>query len=178
MVKEKYQMDNIVIIHLLWTEYEWDEDKIYSDFNSKSDYGIYQIYGDHPVYGENALLYIGKAKEQTYSVRLNQHDFLSDSHISKFSKLCLSSFCKTEDVNSKKKWRNYIDLAEKLLINAHFPAYNQHDVHGVLKTEDFKDELLILNWNERGKLLPEVSSLRYSYYYWNGKIDGGHIFKR
>ena len=41
--------------------------------NDKIDYGIYQIYGRHPVYGNEVLLYIGKASERTFSVRLGEH---------------------------------------------------------------------------------------------------------
>ena len=160
-------MKNMDIVHLMWVEYEWNDD-IFNQFNSKNDYGIYQIYGDHPVYGENVLLYIGKARYQTYSVRLNQHDDFDESHISKFRKLHLSYFCKTEDVNYN-NWGEYIDLVEKLLINAHFPAYNSQEIKGPIGNETFKKEMLILNWNERGKLLPEVSSLRYSYHFYDQK---------
>ena len=161
-------MKKMEVIHLIWREYDWNVETIYSDFNTKKDYGIYQIYGDHPVYGENTLLYIGKARYQTYSVRLAQHNDLIESHIPVFRKLYLSYFCNTEDVNSE-NWGDCIDLAEKLLINAHFPAYNSQDVKRPIDKEYFKKELLILNWDERGKLLPEVSSLRYSYHFWNDK---------
>jgi hypothetical protein len=40
----------------------------------------------------------------------------------------------------------------------------------VIKKETFETELLVLNWNERRKLLPEVSSLRYSDYYWDAQF--------
>jgi hypothetical protein len=170
-------MKNIEIIHLLWEEYEWNEDIIYDNFNSKKDHGIYQIYGDHPVYGENVLLYIGKARYQTYSVRLNQHNDFNESHISKFRKLYLSYFCNSEDVNDN-NWGEYIDLAEKLLINAHFPAYNSQEIKGPINNDLINKDVLILNWNERGKLLPEISSLRYSYYYWDKKnLDHDKILK-
>jgi len=159
-------MKDMKIIHLVWREFEWDE-SIYTEFNTKKDYGIYQIYGDHPVYGENTLLYIGKTREQTYSLRLSQHNELNECHISKFRKLHLSYFCITEDVN-RNNWGDYIDLSEKLLINAHFPAYNLQEIKSPLK-KVFKKNILILNWEERGKLLPEVSSLRYSYHYFNKK---------
>jgi len=170
-------MKDIEVIHLIWREYEWNDEIIYSEFNSKKDYGIYQIYGDHPVYGENTLLYIGKAKEQTYSVRLRQHNDLFESHIPVFRKLCLSYFCNTEDVNYE-NWKGHIDSSEKLLINAHFPAYNSQEVKRPIDKDYFKKELLIINWDERGKLLPEVSSLRYSYYYWDDKnIDYDKVLK-
>ena len=165
------------IIHLMWVEREWNEDE-FNNYNSKEDYGIYQVYGDHPVYGENTLLYIGKAKGKTYSERLkNRNDFV-DCHISKFRKLYLSYFCETKDVKHN-KWEEYIDLAEKLLINAHFPAYNSKEIKGAMLEDVFKKEILILNWNERGKLLPEVSSLRYSYYFYDEtKLNFDKLLKK
>ena len=167
------------IIHLTWNEHEWNEDEILNNFNSNEDYGIYQIYGDHPVYGDNTLLYIGKAQDQRYSTRLKQHldgDFLY-THISTFRKIHLSYICVTEDVD-KNKWKNYIGLVEKLLINAHFPAYNSQDIKNIIKKNEFKNNVLVLNWDYRGKLLPEVSSLRYSDYYWNKRnLNTEKIFK-
>ena len=54
--------------------------------NEVSDYGVYQVYGAHPVYGSNVLLYIGKADEQTFGVRLKQEDWIynQDSQRVKF----------------------------------------------------------------------------------------------
>src|SRR5262245_54679337 len=37
------------------------------------DYGLYQIYAHHLVFGAGALVYIGKAQEQTFAVRFAQH---------------------------------------------------------------------------------------------------------
>jgi hypothetical protein len=171
-------MKNMEIIHLNWKEYEWDDEKICNDFNSEKDYGIYQIYGDHPIYGENVLLYIGKARDQRYSTRLRQHydDLFTESHISKFRKFNLSYFNESEDVNYD-KWGYYIDLVEEILINAHLPACNSQGIRRPMNNEQFKKEILILNWEERGKLLPEVSSLRYSYYFWNKKIGLDYVLK-
>jgi len=164
-------MKEVEIIHLVWKEYEWDE-SIFNKFNGKEDYGIYQIYGDHPIYGQNTLLYIGKANENPYSQRLYEHsgsDF-DVTHISKFRKLHLSYFCENDDIN-KNNWKDKIDLVEKLLINSHSPAYNSQDIKNVLAKEIFEKELLVLNWGERGKLLPEVSSLKTSRYYWDTDPD-------
>jgi hypothetical protein len=162
-------MENLVIIHLNWVEYEWN-DKIYEELDTEKDFGIYQVYGGHPVYGQDTLLYIGKAQDQTYSKRLKQHDDFIDTNIKNFSKINVSYFSKTDDVEYK-NWGFYIGLVEKLLINSHIPAYNSQDVKGVLSKDDFKNNLLVLNWGDRGELLPEVSSLRYSYYYWDNKLE-------
>ena len=158
-------MKNIEIVNLHWIEKDWDHTEVFTKYNDKGDYGIYQIYGDHPVYGENALLYIGKAKDQTYSTRLNQHDDLLDyAPISCFRKLHLSYFLESEDV-SYDKWGEYIDFVETLLINSHLPAYNSKNIKKPTNKLPFGNEVIILNWEERGKLLPEVSSIRYSYKY-------------
>ena len=84
------------------------------------------------------------------------------THISKFRKLHLSYFCENN-------WESKLDLVEKLLINSHFPAYNCDYTKKVLANEEFEKQLLVLNWFERGKLLPEVSSLRTSDYYCKDK---------
>ena len=49
---------------------------------ANTDYGVYQLYGAHFVYGDDVLRYIGKAAEQTFGVRLQQHvqDWLADEH--------------------------------------------------------------------------------------------------
>ena len=166
-------MKNMEIIHLNWEEYDWNDG--FEQFNEKKHYGIYQVYGDHPVYGENALLYIGKAREQTYSARLSQHDDFIYTHLSTFRRLHLSYFLKSDDINYD-NWGESIDLVEKVLINSHCPAYNAQDVKGILDDKTIGKDVLILNWGARGKLLPEVSSLRYSYYYWN-KVDIDKVLK-
>jgi hypothetical protein len=69
--------------------------------------------------------------------------------------------------------RKYIKHVEKLLINSHFPAYNSQGVSGIppFNVEEdkvkFEYHLLILNWDDRGRLLAEVSTFRYTDYYAN-----------
>ena len=152
-------------IHLYWEKHEWKED-IFKNFNSsRKDVGIYQIYGYHPIYGEDTLLYIGQTK-QTYSARLKQHD-KEDTSRPAYKRVHLSFFHATNDIKFS-RWKNYyIDKVEKLLINAHFPALNSNLVKGVLPPNEFDDGVLILNWDDHGKLLPEVSSFRYSYDSWS-----------
>ena len=153
------------IIHLNWEKHIWN-DEIFDKFNSRKDIGIYQIYGYHPVYGEDTLLYIGQTQKQTYSVRLKQHN-KEDTSRPEYKRIHLSYFQATKDINFT-KWKNYyIDKVERLLINAHFPALNKNFVKGVLKPKEHKDGMIILNWYDYGKLLPEVSSLRYSYDSWS-----------
>lgn len=76
-------------------------------------------------------------------------------------------------------WNAMIDIAEKLLIRAHSPALNKQGTTGLFlddelkrgeKTNSSKEKMvqhyLILNWGEYGSLLPEVSTLRNSYRFW------------
>jgi hypothetical protein len=149
------------IYHLNWKEYDWDA-SICTNYNSNKDYGIYQVYGDHPVYGNNTLLYIGKARDQTYSARMRGHTDFDASQVSKFTKLHLSYFCKIDDI-SEANWGDAIDLVEKVFIKTHFPALNSQDVMKFLETG--APNVLIYNWGARGRLLSEVSTLRCSEFY-------------
>ena len=45
------------------------------ELNDDFDYGVYQVYGSHPIYGSDVLLYIGKASQQTFSVRIKQEQW-------------------------------------------------------------------------------------------------------
>ena len=38
-----------------------------------NDYGLYQIYGTHILSRKDTLLYVGKATQQTFSARFQQH---------------------------------------------------------------------------------------------------------
>lgn len=155
-------MTNFQMYHLYWKAYDWDINAINTAYNSNRDYGIYQVYGDHPVYGADTLLYIGKAKDQTYSTRMKGHTDFDASQASKFTKLHLSYFCKADDL-SETNWGDAIDVVELALIKAHMPALNSQQVMGFL--EAGAPNILIYNWGERGRLLPEVSTLRCSELY-------------
>ncbi|MDO8730855.1 MAG: hypothetical protein Q7J69_06715, partial [Candidatus Omnitrophota bacterium] len=41
--------------------------------NEENDYGLYQIYGRHIIFGLGALLYLGRARDQTFGGRFRQH---------------------------------------------------------------------------------------------------------
>jgi hypothetical protein len=146
---------------LFWKEHEWAP-SVNTDFNSKKDYGIYQVYGDHPVYGRDTLLYIGQAKGQTYSQRMKGHTDFDSSQASKFTRFSLSYFCKVDDL-CEENWGDAIDIVEQALIKSHFPALNARDVKGFFDAA--VPNILIYNWGERGSLLPEVSTLRCSEFY-------------
>ena len=59
-----------------------------------------------------------------------------------------------------------IDIAEQLLIKSHTPAMNKQHISGLFTDKINEEDFLIINWNDYGKLLPEVSTLRMSYRYW------------
>jgi hypothetical protein len=130
------------------------------DFNdADSDYGIYQIYGHHPVYGR-ALAYIGKAREQTFAVRVPQHKWGSGSEndpnqIEVYVGRLVGT---TPDLET---WRHQIDLAEKLLIHSHAPAYNTKHIYEAPSASDCA-HVRILNWAACRSLAREVSGLMWT----------------
>jgi len=156
-------MFDFKVFHLFWKEFKWDKD-VFTKYTTDKDFGVYQVYGNHPVYGEDILLYIGKAQAQTYSTRLNGHTDFDASQVSKFTRLHLSYFCRADDL-TEKNWGEAIDIVEKVLIKAHMPALNGTDVKKFLDASI--PNILIFNWGDRGLLLPEVSTLRYSEFYQN-----------
>jgi hypothetical protein len=155
--------------HIVWEKIIWEDFK-YEDFKKKDDKGIYQLYGTHQVYGLNSLLYIGKTDKQTFGERIEQHlddsDFIYN-HFPEYSFFCLGRLQKTEDV-SLKKYSEIIGSIEKLLINAHCPAFNSKDVKGLYKNDKKGkvNDFIIINWENYGQLLPEVSTLKFSDKYW------------
>lgn len=155
-----------LIFHIDWTRVPWEEWDQEKSANGDADYGVYQVYGDHPVYGPDVLLYIGMAQIRTFVVRLSETDHADfiDTHLTRFTALHLGRFIDCDDINQD-NWGDAIAYAERLLINSHTPAYNYVHVKGV--PEWTGPHIRVLNWGERGTLLPEVSSRRFSNHYWD-----------
>lgn len=132
--------------------------------NSPTDYGLYQYYGDHPVYGNGVLLYVGKASKQSFGRRLSQHNW--HQWVSSPVELYVGRLCGESaiDVN---EWERRIDLAERLIVFSHRPAFNAANLNriGAPPGEDVR----VLNWGRRKSLLPEVSLSR-----WEGGWTLGH----
>lgn len=130
--------------------------------NDSHDYGIYQIYGKHIVYGKDVLLYIGKADRQTIGKRISQENWWNtndSNHLKIYAGRIAGEHTPEEDT-----WSKEIDLAEKLLINVHKPAYNSKSLTSI---PDFElQDIHILNWGDHRDLLPEISGLR-----WTSKLD-------
>ena len=64
-------INNVKLIEIEW-EGPFTMEEI-SNKNKSDDFGIYMAYGQHRIYGENVLLYVGKAEQQKFSVRILQH---------------------------------------------------------------------------------------------------------
>ena len=131
--------------------------KLLSDENK--DFGIYQVYGCHPIYGNDVLLYIGKAVEQTFAVRLSQEGWAYNEDSKNIKFYVGRLFSKTQP-SSIDEWNTMIDKAESMLIYAHEPARNSANILNITKNksklEKFKN-LRILNYDNYRSLMPEVS---------------------
>ncbi|WP_078543530.1 hypothetical protein [Litchfieldia alkalitelluris] len=143
-------------------EIEWKGPYLLSEIaqikDSEIDYGLYQIYGRHPVYGSNVLLYIGKADRQTIGKRVSQEawdDTNDSSSIKIYVGRLIGSNTPEEIV-----WSEEIDLAERMLINVHKPAYNSKSIARLPDAE--LQNVHILNWGDHCSLLPEVSGFRWT----------------
>ena len=130
--------------------------------NEETDYGIYQIYGKHPVYGNDVLLYIGKADCQTLGKRISQEDWLNTND-SNNTKIYVGRLHGPQNPTNE-IWSTEIDLAERLLIYVHKPAYNSRSISSLPDLE--LQSIHILNWGHYRDLLPELSGLR-----WTSKLD-------
>ena len=162
------------IIHI-----DWEGPFLFDDLsdlkNEDIDYGVYQIYGGHPVYGSNVLIYIGKAVNQTFGVRIAQEgwEYNSDRENVEIYVGRLSGV----ETPETKVWDLQISLAEELLIYAHKPAYNAQSIKSARKKD--LDSVRVFNWVAHRDLMPEVSGMRwkpkkelndYKYYGTNEKI--------
>lgn len=154
-------MENIRVYHLWWEKKRYED---YEELNGENHRGLYQIYADHPVYGRNCLIYIGQTQEQTFAQRLNKHNDFIDTHFKNFG-LYIGMLIERDDI-VKTKYKEIIDEIEMLLINAHCPAYNSNEIKNIVNNNEYSNTI-VLNWNDYGSLLPEVSGLRFSSKYWD-----------
>ncbi|MCD8503250.1 MAG: hypothetical protein LRY71_18335 [Bacillaceae bacterium] len=130
--------------------------------NEEFDYGVYQIYGKHLTYGSDVLLYIGKADFQTLGKRISQENWLNTND-SNNTKIYVGRLYGPE-IPSEEQWSKEIDLAERLLVYSHKPAYNSRSISSLPDTE--LQDIHILNWGHHRDLQPEISGLR-----WTSKLD-------
>lgn len=164
-------MINIKVINITWEKILFNQDEI-NKHNNTIDAGLYQIYGQHPAYGKDALLYIGQASN--FASRLNNRsEFIESCSIP--TSIRLGRITNSTDPNHSsntpidKKWE-IINIAEKILIKSHTPAFNKQENSGLFSPElkEFKGQhYIILNWEDYGDLLPEISTLKFSYCFWS-----------
>lgn len=150
--------------HLIQIEWEgpYHLTNLASLTNENFDYGLYQIYGKHPIYGSDVLLYIGKADYQTLGKRISQEgwfDTNDSNNVKIYVGRLYGPFIPTEE-----QWSKEIDLAERLLIYSHKPAYNSRSISSLPDSE--LQDIHILNWGQHRDVLPEISGLR-----WTNKLD-------
>jgi hypothetical protein len=167
---------NVIVVH-------WDEKIPYNKqnvlaLNKPHDYGIYAIYGEHYAYGKEALLYIGMAQERKFCERMNDgdrvyYDFEESTIVPTYMRL--GFICKPEDGKAinimgmedyENNWKSNIAIVEKILIATHTPALNRR-LSNKLADQKFNEDYLIINKGDFGSLLPEVSTIRNSYKYYD-----------
>lgn len=122
----------------------------------KESFGIYQYSGTHLSYGSNALLYIGKACDQSFSKRIDDHvhhEWSATPIQIFFGKIA------NQEKLTNDQWREYVGLAEELIIYSHSPAWNSQCIKSI--NFDKFDGVHIFNWGHLNKLLPEVSYERW-----------------
>ena len=170
-------MGNVKILHIYWEKHRFDESIDDTEkLNGSTHFGLYQVYGEHPVYGRDVLLYIGKTKGQTFAQRFkNKHDYDFIESMLKAKELYIGRFYEFGDCN-KGNWNENIDIAEKILIKAHCPAYNAQDIKYLLPKPEAEEIVIILNWGDYGDLLPEISNIRISYI--EDEIDKKELMKQ
>lgn len=149
-------------LHLQWVgPYDYASATMMRD--SKTDFGIYQVYGTHPIYGSDALLYVGKASEQTFGTRLSQHDWIAHNQDSSRIQIYLGRLHTYADTPVFEEWSRQISIVERLLIFAHTPAGNSSGLN--VSLDDDVQAVHVLNWGQFRDLMPEVSGVRYSARY-------------
>lgn len=125
--------------------------------NQPHDYGIYQIYGPHPTYCTVELLYIGLAAKQTFGVRIPNHKWIEYTRDSSQVSIYVGRLMGEETPNND-LWERQIELAESLLIYAHYPTYNSQKDSAISQPEF--GELRVFNLGRHRDLLPEISGAR------------------
>jgi hypothetical protein len=128
-----------------------------------TDYGVYQIYGGHPVYGSSAILYIGRAVDQRFGVRIQQEEAWAYNRDAQRVEVYVGRLS-GQNALDYGDWDNDIILAERLLIYAHLPPYNRQADLAARESE--LQSVHVLNWGCHRDLLPEVSGAR-----WTSRFD-------
>jgi hypothetical protein len=147
------------IIHI-----EWEGPLALADLGKLSaprDRGLYQIYGHHPVYGACTLLYIGQTWK-TFAQRISEEGWDGGSSEDPNNMQVYVGRLKGPATPSPDEWRREINLAEKLLIHVHGPAYNSENIMSVPESDPEVCNTRVFNWGCHRALRPEISGLRWT----------------
>ncbi len=145
-------MNNETTVHVVWEGPITVADV--AALCGPADHGVYAIYGPHNVYGLSPLLYIGRANERTFGVRIPEHRW------AEFERSAEISIHVGRLAHPPGQEAAGINDVEGLLIYAHGPAYNSSCIQDPPPTGAVR-HLRILNWGSYRSLLPEVSGLRW-----------------
>jgi hypothetical protein len=142
-------INNVKIIEIEW-EGPFTMEEI-STKNGSNDFGLYMAYGHHRVYGENVLLYVGKAEQQKFSVRILQH--LNDDWWGTES-IYLGRLGGAESSITFSEWDEQIDYTETKFIQYCLPSWNASKINS-RKQYSF-NEAIILNNGVKLNSIPRV----------------------
>jgi len=123
------------------------------ELHGDEDYGLYQVYAQHVVFGPGSLVYVGKAVDQSFGRRFQQHQrWLADENgvsirVGRLNPADHASGDEWDD------WKKCVSYIESLTIYWHSPPYNSKSIQSYVG-----DPLWVQNWGDRGGLLPEYSS--------------------
>jgi hypothetical protein len=138
---------------------EWEGpfklEEIIANYNEGKDYGLYQIYGTHNIFGPNSLLYLGKAEDQTFSIRIPAHKEWIEWE-SAPAEIYLGRLGGIEPMTKDRyaEWSSEIYMAERLLIYFSSPPYNSHNIQSYGDVSN----VIVINYKKRNRLPIEVST--------------------
>jgi hypothetical protein len=153
-----------MIIHVEWCG-PFNRREIGNCKDPRTDFGVYQIYGYHPIYGKLSLIYIGKARDRTFALRIIEHPLDLWEQTGGPIEIHLGRLhgVSTPDVTD---WCKQIDWVETLLIYAHKPSHNSQLISDFpYEMDKVIEDIHILNYGSYRSLLPEVSGARWSSKY-------------
>lgn len=134
-------------------EVKWEGPFTYDEVkghNKPTDQGIYVAFGPHNVYGDRVPLYIGKAQDQTFAVRIPNHldeDWYCDEEFY-LGRLGGS------DIPADNNWLKDIDYVESKMIQYCLPSWNSQKLRNTMTPED--GEAIIINNGLRIKGFPRI----------------------
>jgi hypothetical protein len=124
------------------------------DWTNDNSFGLYQVYGHHVVFGQGSLLYIGMARDQPFATRFAQHaSWLADEQSISIHLGILAPEDYLQESPNWPDWKGLLADVEALTIHFHSPPLNARNISSYRG-----QSLLVQNWGNRARLLPEYSS--------------------